>query len=110
MFQRLVFHVQDLEQELEVLVLSYFEYVPSDQLLDQGFPQFRSNLEGIHSEAEEDLNNALNVFVLEVLLQLLLVLLYHWLTDQLRPFHPPLVDDYLMMLPKLYFVVLYGIV
>lgn len=107
--QRLVLDVQDLHDEVEAVGLRDLEDVPSDQFLDQGLPQLGRDLQGVDPEGQEDLDDALDVLILKVLLQLGLVLLDHILADELGAFDPALVDDDLVVLAQLDLVVLDGL-
>lgn len=99
-----------MEQELEVLLLADLEDVPADEFLDQALPQFGGDLEGVDSEGEQDLDDALDVVVGHMLLQLAFVLLDHVLADEFAAFHFPFVDDDFVVFPQLDLVVLDGLV
>ena len=108
--ERFVCHIKDFKQKLEVLILSDFKDVPSDELLNKAFSKLGSNLESVNSEAQKNFNDSFDILVLKMLLKFLLVVFNDWLTDKFRSFNSAFVDDYFMMLSQLDFVVLYRVI
>jgi hypothetical protein len=73
--QALVLDVEDIHEEVEALALRDAEDVAADELLDQALAQLGGDLKGVDAEREEDFDDALDVAVGEVLLELGLVVL-----------------------------------
>lgn len=110
MAQRFVLDVEYLHDEVETVILRDLEDIPSYQLFHQGLAQLRSDLQGINPEGKKYLDDALNVLLLEMLLQFGLMFLDDSLTDEFAALHASLVDDDLMMFAQLYLVILDGFI
>ncbi len=87
-----------------------FKNIPSDEFFYEIFPQFWGNLEGIDSKTQQDLNDAFDVLVLEVLFEFLFVFLDDWLADKLSALNSAFVDDNFVVFAELYFIVFDGVV
>lgn len=101
----LVFDVENFHDEIEAIGLSYFEDISADEFFDKSFSEFRRDLKGVNSQRQEDLNYSFDVFLLEMLFKLSLVLFNHIFTDQLCTFHPSLIDDDFVVLTQLDLVI-----
>lgn len=99
--------VEHAQQEVKLLRIVDLEYVVAYQLVHQILPQLRCDLQGVHSEAEQYLRDALDVLVLYVLVQLGLVLHHHHFGNFVAV-RLALVDEYFVVLGQLQLVVLDG--
>lgn len=82
-----------------------FEYVSSNKFVYQIFPQFWCYLQSIDSETQEDFDHALDVLLIEVLLQFLFVLDDDGFGKELTAFQLPFVNDDFVVLAQLDLVV-----
>jgi hypothetical protein len=110
MLEGFIFHVKNFEQELKILGLDNLENVSSDKLLNECFSELRGDLESVDSEAEKNFNDALNVFVFEVLLKFLFMILDDRFADKFGSFDSAFVDNYFVVFTELNFVVFDGII
>ena len=95
--QRLVLNAQDLQQELEILLLTDFENVTADKLFYKAFPQLRGNLKSIDSQRKQNFNDPFYIIIRHMLLKFCLVVFDDILTDEFCALNSPFVDDNLMM-------------
>lgn len=77
MFHARIIIIQQSPDKLEFLIFVDQKYIAFDQLVDQGFAQFRRYLQGVHPQGKQNLHHPVDVFLLEVRNQFGLVNLDH---------------------------------
>jgi hypothetical protein len=77
MFHARIIIIQQSPDKLELLILIDQKYIAFDQLVNQGFAQFRRDLQGVHPQGQQNLHHPVDVLLLEIRDQFGLVHLDH---------------------------------
>jgi hypothetical protein len=100
-----ILYRNDMEQKLKVFLLRNLKNISSNELLNQILPEFRGNLQSINPQRKQSLCNSISIVISHMFFQFCFMISDDILADKFQPFYFPFVDNNLMVLTKLYFII-----